>query len=196
MENSSSNSSLLIINNAWLWDQKVQNWRDFKIIKGAGLVLRPTTVQHSAVRTSFFYDLVWKTICFKHYFCYFILFYCFDLIWYDYCCHYSWLSNKGTCIYLIRSSEVKFLIDGNKKFSYNFCSPPSSFDKLFFTLFHWFLSFSCLDLQSLIKQLLFQVWWFLIQLQQPSPENKSSNFWSLKVVLFDLHMSVVMVPTS
>jgi hypothetical protein len=35
----------LIINNALLWDQKVLNWRDLEIIKGAGLVLRPTTVQ-------------------------------------------------------------------------------------------------------------------------------------------------------
>jgi hypothetical protein len=35
----------LIINNALLWDQKVLYWRDSEIIKGAGLVLRPTTVQ-------------------------------------------------------------------------------------------------------------------------------------------------------
>ena len=35
----------LIIINALLWDQKVLNWRDLEIIKGAGLVLRPTTVE-------------------------------------------------------------------------------------------------------------------------------------------------------
>ena len=35
----------LIINNALLWDQKVLYWRDSEIIKGAGLVLRPTSVQ-------------------------------------------------------------------------------------------------------------------------------------------------------
>jgi hypothetical protein len=34
----------LIINNALLWDQKGLYWRDSEIIKGAGLVLRPTTV--------------------------------------------------------------------------------------------------------------------------------------------------------
>ena len=35
----------LIIKNALLWDQKVLNWRDLEIIKGAGVVLRPTTAQ-------------------------------------------------------------------------------------------------------------------------------------------------------
>ena len=35
----------LIINNALLWDQIFLNWRDLEIIKKAGLVLRPTTVQ-------------------------------------------------------------------------------------------------------------------------------------------------------
>jgi len=34
----------LIINNALLWDHKIQNWRHLEIIKGAGIVLRPTTV--------------------------------------------------------------------------------------------------------------------------------------------------------
>ena len=34
----------LIINNALFWEQKVLNWRDLEIIKGAGLVLRPTSV--------------------------------------------------------------------------------------------------------------------------------------------------------
>ena len=40
----------LIIKNALLWDQKVLNWRDLEIIKGAGVVLRPTTVQCMASR--------------------------------------------------------------------------------------------------------------------------------------------------
>ena len=39
----------LTINNALLWDQKVMNWRDLEIIKGAGLVLRPTSVQCESV---------------------------------------------------------------------------------------------------------------------------------------------------
>ena len=36
----------LIINNDLLWDHKIQNLRDLEIIKGVGLVLRPTTLQY------------------------------------------------------------------------------------------------------------------------------------------------------
>ena len=45
----------LIINNALLWDQKGLYWRDSEIIKGAGLVLRPTTVPSWSCFLSFFH---------------------------------------------------------------------------------------------------------------------------------------------
>jgi hypothetical protein len=46
----------LIINNALLWDQKILYWRDLEIIKGAGLVLTPTTVYSSIANK---YQLNW-----------------------------------------------------------------------------------------------------------------------------------------
>ena len=43
-----------------LWEQKVLNWRDLEIIKGAGLVLRPTSV-HSLLASLYFNIRCWIT---------------------------------------------------------------------------------------------------------------------------------------
>ena len=56
----------LIINNALLWYKKVLYWRDLEIVKGAGLVLRPTTVRRcvSTVFVAFYLELDnWQGNC-------------------------------------------------------------------------------------------------------------------------------------